>query len=149
MPRRRAAEETARRRRRQRQGSGAESQSSLYSSSILRTSPLGRLVSSPGMAIFINQAMFFLLCDKVFCPRERLTGLYSLLFYNVAGYLISYGKEIVESRKGYTPFVEVSEQSHVRHLAMSATKVSHKQLLSMMTLKSHKLVRWFWTSRSS
>lgn len=102
-----------------------ESSFFLYNSSILINSPLGHVVSSPGMAIFINQAMFFLLCDKIFCPKERLTGLYSLLFYNVASYLISYGREIVDSRKGYKPYVEVSEQSHVRHLAMSATKVCY------------------------
>lgn len=118
---RRAREEG--RRRRQASGGHSERQLSLYSSPVLSTSPLGRLFSSPGMAIFINQATFFLLCDKIFSPRGRLTGLYSLLFYNVAGYLISYGKELLESRKGYSPFVEVSEQSHVRHLAMSATKV--------------------------
>lgn len=95
----------------------------LYSKSTLLNCCLGRVVSSPGMAIFINQAMFFLLCDKVFCPRERLTGLYSLLFYNVAAYLISYGKEIIDARNGYSPYVRVSEHSNVRHLAMSATKV--------------------------
>lgn len=40
--------------------------------------------------------MFFLLCDKAFCPRDKaLTGLYSLMFYNVAAYLISYGKHLV------------------------------------------------------
>lgn len=100
-----------------------DSRNSLYSKSTLNNCSLGRLVSSPGMAIFINQAMFFLLCDKVFCPRERLTGLYSLLFYNVTAYLISYGKEIVDARNGYSPYVCVSEHSNVRHLAMSATKV--------------------------
>ena len=105
--------------------SNHSSQLSLYSSRDLINSPLGVLAASPGMAIFINQAMFFLLCDKIFCPRQRLTGLYSLLFYNVASYLISYGKDIIETRKKYTPYVEVSEQSHVRHLAMSATKVKN------------------------
>lgn len=98
---------------------------SLYSSSsLLRSCSFGLLVSSPAMAIMINQAMFFLLCDKIFCPRQKLTGLYSLLFYNVAAYLISYGKEIIDARKGYTPYVVVSEHSNIRHLAMSATKVS-------------------------
>lgn len=115
--------------RRRRRGSGdpttgdEDRRLSLYASPVVASSPLGRLFSSPGMAIFINQASFFLLCDKIFSPRGRLTGLYSLLFYNVAGYLISYGKEIMDSRKGYSPFVKVSEQSNVRHLAMSATKV--------------------------
>lgn len=104
---------------------GDRDQNSLYSKSTLHNCSLGRLVSSPGMAIFINQAMFFLLCDKVFCPRERLTGLYSLLFYNVTSYLISYGKEIVDARNGYSPYVRVSEHSNVRHLAMSATKVAN------------------------
>ncbi|RWS27630.1 E3 ubiquitin-protein ligase HRD1-like protein [Leptotrombidium deliense] len=81
------------------------------------------LCASPGMAIFFNQAMFFLLCDKWFCPRQKLTGLYSLLFYNVASYLISYAKDIFSKSDGYSLVVRVSEHSNIKHLALTATKV--------------------------
>ncbi|RWS12434.1 E3 ubiquitin-protein ligase HRD1-like protein [Dinothrombium tinctorium] len=99
----------------------------LYSRSISTSSTdsssSSLLCASPGMAIFFNQAMFFLLCDKWFCPRQKLTGLYSLLFYNVASYLISYAKELIMDSKRYSLVVRISEHSNIKHLAMTATKV--------------------------
>lgn len=74
------------------------------------------------MASLINQVLFFMLCDCWFCPEDRLTGLYSLLFYNVTGYLFSYANKLLGLRE-YSPVIHVSEHSNIRHLAMTATKV--------------------------
>ncbi|XP_054714393.1 uncharacterized protein LOC129224024 [Uloborus diversus] len=74
------------------------------------------------MASLINQVLFFMLCDCCFCPEDRLTGLYCLLFFNVTGYLVGYASKLL-SLHDYTPIVRVSEQSGVRHLALTATKV--------------------------
>ncbi|KAI1303760.1 hypothetical protein HDE_02219 [Halotydeus destructor] len=97
----------------------------LYSTGVLKNSTiLGFLTKSPKTAIFINQALFFLLCDKVFLSArdKNITALYSLLFYSVGAYLISYGKELVD-QGCFTVQVNVSEHSNVRHLALSATKL--------------------------
>lgn len=74
------------------------------------------------MASLINQIMFFMLCDRWFCPHEKLTGLYALLFYNVICYLLMYTQRLVYLQD-ITPVVFVSEHSNIRHLAMTATKV--------------------------
>lgn len=75
-----------------------------------------------GMLLLLNQVLFFMLCDRWFCPDDRLTGLYSLLFYNILCYLCHYAANVL-SLRDYTPYVHVSDQSKVRHLAMSVTKV--------------------------
>ncbi|XP_054716247.1 RING finger protein 145 homolog [Uloborus diversus] len=77
---------------------------------------------SEAMASLINQIMFFMLCDRWFCPEEKLTGLYALLFYNVICYLLMYTQRLVYLQD-ITPIVFVSEHSNIRHLAMTATKV--------------------------
>ncbi|XP_015910985.1 RING finger protein 145 homolog [Parasteatoda tepidariorum] len=74
------------------------------------------------MSSLINQIMFFMLCDRWFCPQEKLTGLYALLFYNVICYLLLYTQRLVYLQD-ITPIVFVSEHSNIRHLAMTATKV--------------------------
>ncbi|XP_015903522.1 E3 ubiquitin-protein ligase RNF139 [Parasteatoda tepidariorum] len=74
------------------------------------------------MASLINQVLFFMLCDCWFCPEDRLTSLYSLLFYNVLGYLFAYADQLL-SLQDYSPVIRVSEHSNIRHLAMTATKV--------------------------
>lgn len=84
-----------------------------------RTESLQR---SEAMASLINQIMFFMLCDRWFCPQEKLTGLYALLFYNVICYLLMYTQRLLYLQD-ITPVVFVSEHSNVRHLAMTATKV--------------------------
>ncbi|XP_035222714.1 ERAD-associated E3 ubiquitin-protein ligase HRD1-like [Stegodyphus dumicola] len=80
------------------------------------------LQRSEAMSSLINQIMFFMLCDRWFCPEEKLTGLYALLFYNVICYLLMYTQRLVYLQD-ITPVVFVSEHSNVRHLAMTATKV--------------------------
>ncbi|XP_037557522.1 uncharacterized protein LOC119434443 [Dermacentor silvarum] len=75
-----------------------------------------------GMLLLLNQVLFFMLCDRWFCPDDRLTGLYSLLFYNILCYLCHYAANVF-SLRDYTPYVHVSDQSKIRHLAMSVTKV--------------------------
>lgn len=70
----------------------------------------------------VNQIMFFMLCDRWFCPNNKLTGLYSLLFYNVMSYLFSYAIKLL-SLHDYSPIVRVSEHTNIRHLAMTATKI--------------------------
>ncbi|GFR20511.1 hypothetical protein TNCT_223531 [Trichonephila clavata] len=77
---------------------------------------------SEAMASLINQIMFFMLCDRWFCPEEKLTGLYALLFYNVICYLLIYTQRLVYLQD-MTPVIFISEHSNVRHLAMTATKV--------------------------
>jgi hypothetical protein len=42
------------------------------------------------------QLIFFVLCDRVLVPDQRVTALYSLMFYNVIAYCVSYIKELVE-----------------------------------------------------
>lgn len=71
--------------------------------------------------LMLNQITFFALCDRIFCPGQRLTCLYSLMIYNVIAYCISYIKDSLR-KQDWSPYVRISESTHVRHLAMSATK---------------------------
>lgn len=80
------------------------------------------LQRSEAMGCLINQIMFFMLCDRWFCPEEKLTGLYALLFYNVICYLLMYTQRLIYL-SDITPIVYLSEHSGIRHLAMTATKV--------------------------
>lgn len=80
------------------------------------------LQRSEAMASLINQIMFFMLCDRWFCPQEKLTGLYALLFYNVICYLLMYTQRLIYLQD-ITPVVFMSEHSNIQHLAMTATKV--------------------------
>lgn len=86
-----------------------------------RSGGVETLQRSEAMASLINQIMFFMLCDRWFCPHERLTGLYALLFYNVICYLLIYTQRLVYLQD-VTPIVLISEHSNTRHLAMTATK---------------------------
>lgn len=79
-------------------------------------------LSCSSVTNLMNQIMFFMLCDRLFCPRQKLTGLYSLLFYNVISYMISYAKEALSLTR-YSPLVLITNQSNLSHLAMTATKV--------------------------
>lgn len=63
-----------------------------------------------------------MLCDKVMVPDQRVTSLYSLMFYNVIAYCISYIKELIE-KEDWSPYVNMTEHSNIKHLAMSATKI--------------------------
>ncbi|KAG8190137.1 hypothetical protein JTE90_026705 [Oedothorax gibbosus] len=85
-----------------------------------RSSGVEAIQKSEAIASLINQIMFFMLCDRWFCPEEKLTGLYALLFYNVICYLLIYTQRLVYLQD-MTPVVFISEHSNVRHLAMTAT----------------------------
>ena len=87
-----------------------------------RRSSVGLALSSSGVTNLMNKIMFFLLCDRLFCPHQKLTGLYSLLFYNVLSYMISYAKEALSLTR-YSPLVMISSESNLSHLAMTATKL--------------------------
>ncbi|CAM1311473.1 Uncharacterised protein g5700 [Pycnogonum litorale] len=78
-------------------------------------------VENKSIFVLANQIMFFTLCDWWF-KEQRVTSLYCLLFYNVMSYLVTYGKDFFTSR-GYSPYVMISENTSVRHLAMTATKI--------------------------
>ena len=69
-----------------------------------------------------NQIIFLMLADRIFMPEHKLTCLYTLMFYNVIAYCISYVKELIE-KEDWSPYVTLTERSKIRHLAMSATKI--------------------------
>ncbi|XP_013787789.1 E3 ubiquitin-protein ligase HRD1-like [Limulus polyphemus] len=85
-----------------------------------RMDSLGR--RSETVSCLVNQVIFFMLCDRWFCPKERLTGLYSLLFYNVFCYLITYARRLLDFHN-YSPIVRMSEHTNIRHLSLTATKI--------------------------
>ncbi|XP_067012374.1 E3 ubiquitin-protein ligase AMFR [Anabrus simplex] len=74
------------------------------------------------ISTMINQLVFFMLCDRVLLPTQRVTCLYSLMFYNVIAYCVSYIKELIE-KEDWSPYVTMAEHSNIKHLAMSATKI--------------------------
>lgn len=70
------------------------------------------------------------MCDRVLlcsfagadCSHKKATGLYTLMFYNVIAYCVNYIKELVE-KEDWSPYVTMTHQSNIKHLAMSATKI--------------------------
>lgn len=71
-----------------------------------------------------------MVCDRVLlcsfgghnCPQKRITGLYSLMFYNVIAYCVSYIKELIE-KEDWSVTVNMTQHSNIKHVAMSATKI--------------------------
>ncbi len=55
--------------------------------------------------------------------HQKATYLYTLMFYNVVSYCSNYAFEVYQ-RKGWTPYVTIAENSQVKHLGMSATKLT-------------------------
>ena len=55
--------------------------------------------------------------------HQKATYLYTLMFYNVISYCSNYAKEVYE-RKQWLPYVTITETSQVKHLGMSATKIT-------------------------
>lgn len=68
------------------------------------------------------QLLVFTACDKLLVAQGKLTSLYSLMFYNVVTYSVSYVREIC-TKENWSPYVNVTRHSRVKHLAMSATKI--------------------------
>ena len=54
---------------------------------------------------------------------QKATYLYTLMFYQVVSYCSSYIKEVYE-RRNWSPYVTITEASQVKHLGMSATKLT-------------------------
>lgn len=71
-----------------------------------------------------------MMCDRVLlcsfggnhCPQKKITGLYSLMFYNVIAYCTSYIKELIE-KEDWSVTVRMTQHSNIKHVAMSATKI--------------------------
>ncbi|XP_012285329.1 ERAD-associated E3 ubiquitin-protein ligase HRD1B [Orussus abietinus] len=74
------------------------------------------------VSIMANQIVFLTLADKVLVPQQRMTCLYTLMFYNVIAYCVSYIKELIE-KEDWSPYVTLTERSQIKHLAMSTTKI--------------------------
>lgn len=74
------------------------------------------------ISTLLNQMIFFTMCDWLFCPEERLTCLYSLMFYNVIAYCVAYVQQIL-SNEDWSPYVHISKTTNVKHLAMTTTKI--------------------------
>lgn len=70
----------------------------------------------------INQIVFFTLCDRAIGSSQKINAIYSLMLYNVIAYCLHYVKDMIE-KEDWSPYVNVSQHSNVRHLAMSATKL--------------------------
>lgn len=64
-----------------------------------------------------------MVCDKVLLTsQKRITGLYSLMFYHVITYCVSYIKELIE-KEDWSVTVNMTHHSNLKHVAMSATKI--------------------------
>ena len=73
---------------------------------------------------FHFQLVYFQACETVLLSgHQKATYLYTLMFYNVISYCSIYAKEIYE-RKNWLPYVTITETSQVKHLGMSATKLT-------------------------
>ncbi|XP_076235422.1 uncharacterized protein LOC143179886 [Calliopsis andreniformis] len=69
-----------------------------------------------------NQIIFFMLADRILISEPNITCLYTLMFYNVITYCVSYIKELIE-KQDWSLYVTLTERSKIKHLAMSATKI--------------------------
>lgn len=89
--------------------------------------PLDKLEKSfmdlQNLGIMLNQLIFFGSCSALLLPGQPVTGLYTLMFYNVFAYCVSYIKELCE-KEDWSPYVNVAEHSNMKHLAMTATKIA-------------------------
>ncbi|XP_063831413.1 uncharacterized protein LOC135080652 [Ostrinia nubilalis] len=74
------------------------------------------------LSTMVCQLLIFTACDRLFVSKGKLTSLYSLMFYNVITYSVSYVREIC-TKEDWSPYVNVTRHSRVKHLAMSATKI--------------------------
>ncbi|XP_026760560.2 uncharacterized protein LOC113519628 [Galleria mellonella] len=74
------------------------------------------------LSTMISQLLIFTACDRLLVSQGKLTCLYSLMFYNVVTYSVSYVREIC-TKEDWSPYVNVTRHSRVKHLAMSATKI--------------------------
>ncbi|KAK9874088.1 hypothetical protein WA026_002444 [Henosepilachna vigintioctopunctata] len=97
-------------------------------------SPLNRceniFIKMSNISNLTTQLIFFLVCDRVLlcdmagkrCPQKKITGLYTLMFYNVIAYCVSYIKELIE-KEDWSVTVNMTQHSNIKHVALSATKI--------------------------
>lgn len=81
-----------------------------------------RFLKMKNISMMTNQIIFLMLADRIFLSGPKMTCLYTLMFYNVVTYCISYIKELIE-KENWSPYVTLTETSKIKHLAMSATKI--------------------------
>nr|XP_045609983.1 uncharacterized protein LOC123765449 isoform X1 [Procambarus clarkii]XP_045609984.1 uncharacterized protein LOC123765449 isoform X1 [Procambarus clarkii] len=74
------------------------------------------------LSILLNQLVFFGMCERLLLRDERLSSLYTLMFFNVLAYSVSYVKELIQ-REDWSMYVNIARTSNVRHLALSSTKI--------------------------
>ncbi|XP_054011566.1 uncharacterized protein LOC128894119 isoform X1 [Hylaeus anthracinus] len=74
------------------------------------------------LSVMLNQIVFLAVADRVLITEPKMTCLYTLMFYNVITYCVSYIKELIE-KEDWSPYVTLTERSNIKHLAMSATKI--------------------------
>ena len=68
--------------------------------------------------------VYFQACETVLLSgNQKATYLYTLMFYNVISYCSMYAKEVYE-RKDWLPYVTITQTSQVKHLGMSATRLT-------------------------
>ncbi|KAK6635383.1 hypothetical protein RUM44_000634 [Polyplax serrata] len=70
----------------------------------------------------INQIVFFTLCDRAIGSAQKINSIYSLMLYSVLTYCLQYVRDMIKKEE-WSPYVNVSQHSNVRHLAMSATRI--------------------------
>uniref|UniRef100_T1INZ9 RING-type domain-containing protein n=1 Tax=Strigamia maritima TaxID=126957 RepID=T1INZ9_STRMM len=75
------------------------------------------------LQIIFTQIIFFTLIDQLLCQTQKLTGLYSLMFFNVIAYCFSYIKQLL-LKEDWSPYVKISKTTNVKHLAMTTVKVT-------------------------
>ncbi|XP_076659604.1 uncharacterized protein LOC143362951 [Halictus rubicundus] len=74
------------------------------------------------ISVMTNQILFLKMTDLLLLPKPEMTCLYTLMFYNVITYCVSYIKELIE-KEDWSPYITITERSKIKHLAMSATKI--------------------------
>lgn len=74
-------------------------------------------------SVLVNQIVFFSLCERIFLlPSQRMSSLYTLMFFNVIAYSFSYVKELAE-REDWSMYVNITSTSNVHHLGLSTTRI--------------------------
>ncbi|KOB75407.1 TRC8-like protein [Operophtera brumata] len=74
------------------------------------------------LSTMLCQLAVFTACDRLLVAQGKLTSLYSLMFYNVLTYSVSYVRDLC-TKEDWSPYVNLTRNSRVKHLAMSATKI--------------------------
>lgn len=82
------------------------------------------LLSMDQIYTIMSHVLYFQACEVVFLEgHQKATYLYTLMFFNVVSYCSNYAKEVYR-RRNWTPYVTITDSSQVKHLGMSATKLT-------------------------